>query len=132
MMDLKKHFKTDEALENEGVWVDLGEGARLKVARLGNDGYKAMFQRELKPHRRQMKQGLLSEEVADNILIKCMAHHILMDWEGIEFNGQSLPYSHENAIMLFRELKDFRDLVHEISQEMEVFKSAELVDAAEN
>ena len=47
-MKLSK-FKTSASLEMEGVWVNIGEGAEVRVARIGNDAYakflKAMHSR---------------------------------------------------------------------------------------
>ena len=38
-------FRTNEQKEKEGVWVKIGEDARIKVARLGNARYKELFQK---------------------------------------------------------------------------------------
>jgi hypothetical protein len=50
-MDLKKSFGTSDALENDGAWVDLGDGASIKVARVGNKANRALLKKLIAPHK---------------------------------------------------------------------------------
>lgn len=131
-MDLSKTFRTSEKLEEEGAWVDLGDGAFVCVARVGNKKYNEYFEKALKPHRRQFRTGSMPTEVMDEILIRTLANTILLGWEGVEYEGKELEYSVDNAIMVLRELKDFRSLISEISNEMETFKQEEQEEALKN
>jgi len=61
-----------------------------------------------------------------------MARAILLDWEGVEEDGKSLPYSVKNAERLLLELKDFRDFIHGISTTMEIYKMQEEEETEKN
>ena len=131
-MDLKKDFATDKNLENEGIWEDLGGGARIKVARSGNENYTKRFSELMKPHRRAIKRNTMSDKKAEKILIKVLAETILVDWEGIMEDGVEIAYSVENAIRILTEYKDFRDIVIDVSEAMENYKIREDADTEKN
>lgn len=132
-MDIGR-FRTDLDREVEGVWVDIGKGAKLKIARIGNPKYKEVFSEQAKPYRRQIRSGNLSDEVAERILAKSLAETVLLDWEGLEENGEPLPYSKKAALDLLTnpQYKDFRDLVAELGNEAELFHQKEEEEAEGN
>lgn len=132
-MDIGK-FKTDLNRELDGVWVDIGKEARLKIARIGNPAYKETFRRLAKPYQRQIRTGTLSDEVAERILAQSLAESVLLDWEGLEENGKPLPYSKKAALDLLTnpQLKDFRDLVAELANESELFHQQDVDEAEGN
>lgn len=131
-MDLRKRFATDPELELNGVWVEIGQGARVKVARTNNKRYTERMQALMRPHRRQLRMGQLDDEVFDAILIRVVAETVLLDWENLEDGGKPIPYNTENAMRLMTEFPDFRNVVAEIAQEMETFRAVELADAEKN
>jgi hypothetical protein len=121
-MDLSQTFATDVKLETEGVWKDLGEGAELKVARIGNPAYNKEMQRLMKPYKHLVSRGALSEDVAQKILIEAMAKTILVDWKGLKDGGKVIKYSTKAAIDMLTKYKDFRDLISTLAGEMTTFK----------
>lgn len=110
-MDLFKTFKTDEAKEQEGVWVPLDETTRLRIARMKNARYKAALQRKLEGQKFQVRAQAMTDEAYQKILNEVVAETILVDWEGITEQGVPLPYSVENAMHLLTVYPDFRDSV---------------------
>jgi hypothetical protein len=125
-------FKTNTQKEVDGVWVDLGQGARIKVARLGNPKYKAYFSKATKPYRHQLRAGTLSDEVAERILAECMAETVLLGWEGLEDeSGNAIEYNTENAVEVLS-IKDFRDVVYAYADEMALFTEGEREEAVKN
>jgi len=132
MGDIKKLFMTDENRETSGVWQDVGDGIRLKVARFNNTNHKRIMEGLMKPYQHQMRRGTLAEDVAEKLLVQGMAKAILIDWEGLEEDGKPVKYSHKNAERLMLEVKDFRDLVHNISQTMDIYKMQEDAETEKN
>lgn len=119
-------FATDLELEESGVWVDIGEGARLRVARVGNPRYRKRLRELLAPHKRLVRIDKLPEDLSDELVIKAFAETILLDWEGLEDdNGEPIEYSVEHAIELLTGLRDFRMMVAEIANEQEAFRREE-------
>ena len=134
-MDLKKRFATDKALEDGGAWVDLGEGASIKVARVGNKNYNQLFQRRVKQSRINLNINPLPEDVSQKfeaIIVEAMAETILLGWNGMQEDGVEIPYSKENAIKLLTDYKDFRDIVVEHAKNMDTFRSQEIADTEKN
>ncbi len=130
-MDIHR-FKTNKKKEEEGTWIDIGEGAKIKVARINNPRYKKYFQAITKPYRRQIRSGTLAEEVAEKLLIDAMANTILLEWEGFTQDKEEYPYSVANAKHFLAEFPDFRDIVSDAANEMEAFRDEDMEEAKGN
>ena len=132
-MDLSL-FETDANKSKDGVWCPIDAVTNLRIARYGNAKFKRYLEREMKPYKRLIDKGALKEETADKILAGAIASTILVDWENMEYNGEPLAYSHEAAvkILLDPKLRDFRDVVVELSQDMQLFKEEEVEEDAGN
>ena len=124
--DLKLTPVKDEA-EIEGVWTDYPvdnpafEKMRLRIARARNPRFRKEFNRLHRPYQR--KSSKLTEDVAENILVKSMAYGILVDWELVTKDGVEYEYSREAAETLLRNDPDLRDYVMEFSEDIENFVS---------
>lgn len=121
-MDLKQ-FKLDKKAEKEGIWVEIGDGAKIKVARLGNPAYQGAIRRMGKPFARQMRHGGVDTDVLEGITRRAMARHILLDWEGLEVDGEAVEYSEKNALKLLTDYSAFYDLVSECAADNELFRA---------
>jgi len=132
MVDIKKVYGTDKVKEKEGVLHDLGDGLKIRIARIGNPNYQKRFEALSKPHRRALRKGSLSNEIAEELLIKCMSETIVLDWEGIEENGVEIPYSRENAVRILTDYHDLREHINDIANEMEGYKQEDEEEAIDN
>ena len=77
--------------------MDIGDGAKIKVARQGNPNHRRISQALAKPHRAQLnsKRGI-DPKLAEQLVTQAIAQAILLDWEGLEDDaGKSIPYSVE-------------------------------------
>ena len=124
------NFATDLDLEENGVWVDIGDGARLKLARVGNPAYTKL-QRELaKPYRQQLRRNAMPAEKLLDIQLQLLSKTVLIDWEGLEDDkGKPIKPSVEHAYDLLKGLKDFRRLVEELADEQATFALIETEEA---
>lgn len=113
-------FRTSEELENHGVWRDLGNEARIKIARLGNAEFNKMFGEMVAPYAET--GAVVPEDVKKDITVKCLARTVLLDWEGVYDGDEEIPYSYDNAVRVLTELKDFRELVIRLAGNMDSFK----------
>ena len=133
MAKLSKRYGTSAHKEAEGVWVDLGDGIRVKVARANNPTHLRATERLIKPFRRQIQNNSLPIDKTTELTIKAMSLGILKDWEGIENDkGKPVPYSEDMAVELLTEYKDFREEVSEISQSMEMYRNEEIEEEQKN
>jgi hypothetical protein len=93
-------FKFDASLAKEGVWVEIGEGASIKVAKLGHPDHRKLVNDLRKPYR---SYELAKRELPDNVIreisSKSTAREILRDWKGItDDSGKEIPFSYDAAL----------------------------------
>ncbi|MDP6698088.1 MAG: hypothetical protein QGH25_00440 [Candidatus Latescibacteria bacterium] len=132
MVDIGKRYGTDETAELEGTWVDMGEGLKIKIARLNNPNYVKVHNRLMQPYRGQTMRGTMSPEVTLRITCESLAETILLDWDGMEYNGKKLPHSTANALKVLTEFKDFREDVIFLAAEKETFRAEALKEDQKN
>lgn len=122
-MDLSKQFRTSDALETDGVWFDLDDTTKVKVARQGNKGYAKLVTREFEKNKRILDaKNDAADAKGEAIMIDVMARTILLDWEGVEWEGAPLPYSLDNAKKVLA-LKDFRMVISAFAQDVEAYRT---------
>lgn len=127
-------FKTDGALENEGVWLEVGDGLSLRVARIGNRKHSELWTKLNADPKivRMASLGTIPDEEYERMLIEAMAETILLDWKGLtDGDGEAaveIPFSKAKAKEVLK-LRDFRQLVHRMAAEAGNFR-AEQVEAA--
>lgn len=106
-------FRTDKALEKEGIVLDYGD-FKIKVARAGgaNSAFQKALTAKIRPYKRQLDAGTIPDDVAEKLFLDVYAESVVLGWEGMtDENGNPLPYSKENAVKLFSDLPDlFRDV----------------------
>lgn len=129
-MDLKT-FRTDNEKEQDGTWVDLGDGvARLKIARMNNPRFREAQQRKVQRYKMAARSKVVPDDVWEGILNELIAETILVDWEGITMDGEPYPYSVDHAKQALTDLKDFREMVIGFADDIANFK-AEMDQATE-
>lgn len=116
---LYKLFKTDDATEQEGVWVEYGtkatgEPIRIRIARAGggNLKYTRVLERKWKPVRRQAQLGTLDPKLSERLLAEVYAESVILGWENVDDeSGNPLPFTVANATKLLTDLPElFTDL----------------------
>lgn len=111
-MDLNSIAINHVAVE-QGAWVGelpgMGE-LRLKVRGIGNADFRTMQNRLIAALPRAKRSD--SAEL-ERVTSECLLKTILLDWEGLESNGQPVPYSQDLAKDLLGNPKwvRFRDAV---------------------
>jgi len=131
-MDFKKKFSMDTEAEIKGRWVNLDDTTSLLIARNNNARHRELFNIKIAPYRQAVGTGMLPEETAQRILIETMSETILLDWKGVEDEGQEVPYSKENAVMLLTKYKEFRDFVSGAADNATAYKVTDQELATKN
>lgn len=92
-------LKYDTELAENGVWVPVGDGARIKVAKSGNRKHRQLVQQLRRPYRSYELAGKdLPEDIQRDIAVKATASTILLGWEGIQDDkGKDIPFTPENV-----------------------------------
>lgn len=133
-MDLKAQFKTDDKKETQGVWIGVGNGAELLIARKGNKRYNDKLKQVNKERsvQRRVQLDTLPEDESVEIMAEIMAETILLGWKGIKDDGVDIEYSVAVAKSRLIEYKDFRKLVDELSDEQALFREEVRKESAKN
>lgn len=114
--NLDKFFKTDKSLEKSGVWLTISDevGFLVKPFRPENPAMKQAMATHYKPVARQMELGTLDPEKEREIMAKLFVTASLVDWRGVEIDGEVVPFSREVAVPflvglpdLFKTLMDY-------------------------
>jgi hypothetical protein len=109
--NLDKIFKTSKDLESGGVWFDISDetGFLLRPFKGTNPRTKAAMARYYKPYARQVEMGTLAQEKEDEIQVKLFIDICLVDWKGVEIDGNIVECTPEEALKLFKNLPDLFD-----------------------
>jgi len=129
-MDLGKVFGTDKDFEENGVWVDIGDGAKIKVARISNSRAAKAMQKLQESNK--VAEKFNSSAINDEAVIKIISETVLLDWEGMTEDGENVQYSNENAFKMLSKYNDFFTVVTELSGKMETFRKQDIEEDKEN
>lgn len=136
-------FQTDEDLEVSGIWIDYGD-FRIKIASAGqgNKKYVRYAERALKPVRRAMQAGALSNERSLAIMSDIFAKTIVLDWQvkvegawksGIEGpNGEILPFNEDAVRQVFEDLPNLFIDIQEQANSIANFRKMEVEEDSGN
>ena len=129
-MDLSK-LKVDQKSAVDGVWVDLDETSKIKIARYGNSHFKTRLREVLAPYKRMIDNETLSDEKSDDLMMQVVAETILLDWKGMTMNGEEVEYSTAKAkeLLIDPSLSEFRELTMSLSRDMQLFREQELEES---
>jgi len=122
--NLDKQFKQDSSLEKEGVWFEIEGGVRFLVRRFGgtNSEVKKAMVKFYKPVAKLIERNLLDGEKEKVILTKAFVHSCLLDWEGIEIDGEKASFSFEVAVDLLTSLPELLETLMEYAQDAENYR----------
>lgn len=129
---------TDKKLELEGIWVDVGAGLRIKVARKGNPRYESFLTGRLRSMGIDLRlvRSKEDERTVEKVLYDAFARFILLDWEGLDEADPKtgklnpVPYSEKKAREILGKSSDFFTFVNRVADERERFR-AESIKSAE-
>lgn len=123
--NLDDQFRTDENLEENGIWFHTSETTGFLCRRFGGKNsqkVKAASAKYFKPYVKQIEIGALSDDVQRELTIKCFVEASLVDWKGVKVNGQEIPFSQENALGLLKALPALFDSLIKFASEMDNYK----------
>lgn len=124
-MGTYKQFKTNDKFEQGGVILDLGDAGKFRLARAGgtNKKYQQRLEALMRPHRRALNAGTLSNDVAESVLLEVIVDSVVLGWEGVTGpDGKELPFTKDNAKKLFEDLPDLFATIRDAAGDSGIFK----------
>lgn len=146
-MSLTSIYKTNEALETDGVWqtmgqTDDGREIRFKLSRMSksNTRYKKTLEKATRPHRAAIRLDTLNEKVAESVMLGVFVDSILLGWENVPLSDVTgnaedtgdAPFTRENAIKLLERLPDLYDDAQERAGKLSTYRDETLEVAGKN
>jgi hypothetical protein len=137
-MSLYKQFETDTSIEREGLWLEYGSNSKnepiqIKIARAGgsNNTYLKLLEARFKPYKRLIQNESLERPILEKVVREVYAETILLDWKGVEDReGNSLPFSKDNALKLLNDLPDlYADILEQSTKSALFRKTIQEADA---
>ncbi len=130
-MSIYDSFETDEQLEKDGAWIEIGDMSfKLRYAGAGttNKQFTKAFDAVSRPYRRGQNGTVqIPENKATEIFYELYAKHVVVDWKGVVGKDQEeVPYSIENCVKIFRDLPKFFLTIKGMAEEIEHFKGEQL------
>jgi hypothetical protein len=124
-MGFHDRFATNKAAAEEGTWVDLGDGVKIKVRRFDSAVSKAVRRKLEEPYTALRRAGQeLSDDIAQELLIRQLAQAILVDWRGVtDEEGKSIAFSSDVAYDILKKYDFFLEDVSRIVGSRDTFKS---------
>lgn len=121
MLDIHANYATDETLENEGSWKEIGGDAAILVARSGNRAYSKLMTKLYQQNQELLKLGDdAAERKSDEIMIQVLAETVLLGWRNLGYQKKPIDYSVANAKKLLAH-KDFRRVVTSASEDLTAY-----------
>jgi hypothetical protein len=127
-MNFAERYRTDRDLEEEGAWVDLGDGIKIKIARLQSQRARRVLARLYRPYDNMRQSGRkVPDSVQETVTRRWIAEGVLLDWEGVsDAAGKTIPFTPDSALEVFEAFPDFLDEVVYFSREQETFRAERL------
>ncbi len=136
-------FETDTNLETAGIVVDYGDfRVRLASAGQGNKNYVRYAEKKLKPVRKAMDVGALSNERSQALMADIYAQTVILGWEvlkdgewvsGIENSkGEIVDFNAENVMNALRDLPRLFLDIQEQAMLLSNFRKADLEEEGKN
>jgi hypothetical protein len=134
-------YNTDRSLEEEGVWVDFGDGVKVQVRRLTSKKSREFRRKLEKPYSAQFRNREMPDSLQEELLNKQVAGVVIVDWEGVPNpeielkEGETpkpFPFSVENALKVCEKFPDFRDDILIAAMELTTFEKQQREEARKN
>ena len=117
-------FKTDDKIEKEGIWFDIDEEIGFRMRRFNdrNPKVKAAMAKHYKPFARQIDMGSIAADREREILTNLFVDSCLIDWKGVEIDGEKKEYDRNVAISFFNELPDLMQTLFDYAKDFNNFR----------
>lgn len=114
-MALYDRYGTSKELEENGVWVDFGDGVQLLLARIKSQRSLAAKKAAEKPYRDVLRTASrlgkeVTEDIQTKIALDWLVNGVVLDWKDVtDRSGKKLRFTPDNARRVFDDLPDFLD-----------------------
>jgi len=123
--NLDSLFKTNQNLEDAGVWFDVSEKTGFLLRRFGgvnSSKIKATVAKIYKPYTRQVESGTLDPAKERELEVRIFVETCVLNWRGIEIDGMETPFEKELAIKFFLSLPELTNTLTKYATDVANYK----------
>lgn len=141
-MSLYSQFGTNKDKEVEGIEVKIFDAENADgtiptfiICRMGgaNKRYTKALEAAVRPYRRQLELGAMSNEKSESLFMEVFVDTILKGWQNVKAeDGSILEFTKQNAIALFKDLPDLYERLAEEARAAANFRMESLETEAKN
>jgi len=107
-------YATNVKAEEEGQWVDFGDGIEVKVRRVNSAKSKEVRRQLEKPYEKQFRGREYPDSLQEELVNKQIAKVLIVDWKGVpnpddEDSEEPFPATEANIMTVITRYKDFRE-----------------------
>ena len=108
-------YKSDEKLEDEGVWSPMADGVDFKIRRLRSKIVEKARERIYGPHERALgpRKKSLPDGLETQLTIQLLAQAVIVDWKGpgmVDDDGKAIPFTVENCAEVISDADTGKDI----------------------
>jgi hypothetical protein len=117
-------FASDKESEEEGRWVDLGQGTAFKIRAFGAKAVADLRENLMKPYAQLVRVGgKIPEDKNEEIGLKVLSGAVIADWKNVKnAAGEIVPYTGEEAYAILKALPKMASFVIQFSLEGQNFR----------
>lgn len=135
MSSLYDEYTIDSSLENDGTWVEVRAGLKVKIRAETSIKVRKVAAKIAKKNRAAIlaNGGQLTPELEDKTAVELCADAIVVDWQGaVDREGTVLPFTRKNVIQLLTDLPALRREIQYVARTEESFKVEGAEEMTEN
>lgn len=135
MSSFADRYATNKSQEEEGVWVDFGDGIKVKIRRMNSKFSRETRAKLEKPYASQFRGREYPLEIQENLFNQQLAKAIVIEWEGVPDAvdpKKMAPNTEEARMAVFKAYPDFREDVAAASMERATFQEISVKEAEGN
>lgn len=135
MPNFMDRYSTDKDAEEQGQWIDYGDGLKVKLRRLNCTKSREVRRKLEKPYAKQFRNTEMPESILEMLLNNQLAKAVVVDWEGVpnpNKPSEQLPCTEENVLRMIQDFPDFRDDILTASMERATFQKEDTKAAEGN
>ncbi len=121
-----RNMMVDPAKEQAGVWVDYDDKTKFLIGSLSSRRYKQAYQEELDENRSRARRN---PETAEKMQNKVFARAIVLDWQGVEMQGQNYPCTPENVEYVLANCPQVKEFIVQAAANYDNFKVDKVEEA---
>jgi hypothetical protein len=135
MSTFSERYSTNKSQEEDGTWVDFGDGIKVKIRRMNSKFSRDVRTKLEKPFAKQFRGQDYPLEIQDNLFNMQLAKAIVIEWEGVEDPNdpkKKADNSEDTKIAVFKKWPDFREDIAAASMERATFQDISVKEAEGN